>query len=97
MVHIGASDVAIWGRKFSLSETLLMLFGLLDLRWVGGGSFGSPFTIPKHAFFLWLAVRNSLSTGDRLLSWGYLGQTKCVFCRSFTECRDHLFLRVWIE
>lgn len=61
------------------------------------------FAIPKHAFVLWLAVRNYLSTGDRMLKWGYKGEVKCLFCKNIIECRDHLFFncgfskRIWRE
>jgi hypothetical protein len=41
--------------------------------------------IPKQAFILWLAVNNKLSTGDRMLAWGFTGDTSCVFCRGGTE------------
>ncbi|XP_062145452.1 uncharacterized protein LOC133852713 [Alnus glutinosa] len=47
--------------------------------------------IPKKAFLLWLAVRNRLTTVDRLPTWGYKGDTQCCFCRHGTESRDHLF------
>jgi hypothetical protein len=52
-----------------------------------------PYAIPKQAFLLWLAVRNRLTTGDRLLVWGYKGDTQCGFCRHGLESRDHLFFR----
>jgi hypothetical protein len=32
-----------------------------------------PFAIPKHAFIIWLVVQNRLTTGDRLLAWGFQG------------------------
>jgi hypothetical protein len=57
--------------------------------------------IPKQAFILWLAVNNKLSTGDRMLAWGFMGDTSCVFCRGGTESRDPLFFlcgfssRIW--
>jgi hypothetical protein len=41
--------------------------------------------IPKQAFILWLAVNNRLSTGDRMLAWGFTGDNSCVFCRGGTE------------
>jgi hypothetical protein len=49
-----------------------------------------PMAISKHSFFLWLAVKGCLSTGDRLLKWGAKGETKCLFCRTCIESRDHL-------
>jgi hypothetical protein len=35
-----------------------------------------PHAIPKQTFILWLTMHNRLSTGDRLLAWGYTGNTK---------------------
>jgi len=60
-----------------------------------------PHAIPKQAFIVCLPMHNWLSTGDRLLSWGYTGDTKCVFCRNSIESRDHIFFsysftyRIW--
>jgi len=31
---------------------------------------------------LWLAIQNRLTTGDRLVAWGYKGDTRCMFCRN---------------
>lgn len=50
-----------------------------------------PHTILKHAFILWLAIQNRLTTGDRMLTWGFKGDINCVFYRNGTESRDHLF------
>jgi hypothetical protein len=38
--------------------------------------------IPRHSFLLWLALRDSLVTGERMAAWGYGGNVNCVFCRS---------------
>jgi hypothetical protein len=40
-----------------------------------------PLAILRHAIILWLAMKNSLSTGDWLLQLGYKGDTLCTFCR----------------
>ena len=59
--------------------------------------------IPKQAFILWLAIRNGLTTGEKLLSWGYTGEVNWVFYRRCIECREHLFFecgyskRLWQE
>jgi hypothetical protein len=50
-----------------------------------------PHAIPKYAFVLWFAVQNQLTTGDRLLVWGFKGETLCGFCRHGVEGRDRLF------
>jgi hypothetical protein len=48
-----------------------------------------PLTIPRHRFILRLAIKNSLSTGERLLTWGYNGDTPCSFCRGCVESREN--------
>lgn len=51
----------------------------------------------------WLAIQNCLTTGNRLVKWGYEGKVCCVFCRSGVESRGHLFFkcsysrRIWKE
>jgi hypothetical protein len=52
-----------------------------------------PMAIHRHAFILWLVIRDSISTGERLLKWGFQGDVMCVFCRSNIEGRDHLFFQ----
>jgi hypothetical protein len=44
--------------------------------------------------FLWLAIRDSLSTYDKILKWGVNGDVKCFFCCSIIECREHFSLSV---
>ncbi|XP_059454950.1 uncharacterized protein LOC132185154 [Corylus avellana] len=60
--------------------------------------------IPKQAFLLWLAIRDSLATERKMLSWGYKGDVSCSFCLiRCIEDRDHLFFqcsfsrRIWKE
>jgi hypothetical protein len=50
-----------------------------------------PYAIPKHAFILWLAVHNRLTTSNRLLLWGFNGDPLCGFCHHVIESRNHLF------
>lgn len=35
--------------------------------------------IPKHSLIMWLATKNCLTTGDRLIKWGYKGAVVCFF------------------
>ena len=44
--------------------------------------------IPRHSFIGWLAIKNKLTTTDRLAKWGYTGDTLGVFCRSCIESKD---------
>jgi hypothetical protein len=46
--------------------------------------------IHKHAFILWVAIRDGLMTGDRLLKWGAKVDVNCLICRNIIECCDHL-------
>jgi hypothetical protein len=50
-----------------------------------------PLAIPKQASILWLVMKERLITRDRLLSWGYKGDVKCLFCRNQLESCAHLF------
>lgn len=45
--------------------------------------------VPRFSFIVWLAVKNRLSTGDRMRVWGI--QQGCVLCGERDETRDHLF------
>ncbi|KAG7581859.1 Reverse transcriptase zinc-binding domain [Arabidopsis suecica] len=47
--------------------------------------------IPKHAFLAWVTARNRLNTRDRLLSWGLVVPSLCLFCNAHDESRQHLF------
>ena len=60
-----------------------------------------PLGVPWFAFITWIAIRNRLSTGDRMHAWG---QVKgCLFCGEPNETRDHLFFAspytytLWLE
>lgn len=76
MVKIGSADQPIWGisktgtysslETWNAIQTKLPKANWWRLIWF-------PITIPGHAFILWLVVRNSLSTGERLLKWGFKG------------------------
>ncbi|XP_018465971.2 uncharacterized protein LOC108837423 [Raphanus sativus] len=48
-----------------------------------------PQGVPRQAFIVWLAIRDRLSTGVRMRSWGLT--QGCVFCGERDESRDHLF------
>jgi len=49
------------------------------------------FSIPTQAFILWLAVLNRLTTGDRLIAWGFQGDSNCTFCRGEIQSQNHMF------
>lgn len=62
-----------------------------------------PLFIPKHPFISWLAIKNAITTGAKLLQWGFMGAVLCSFCRSTIEDHDDQYLffqcgfskRVW--
>lgn len=45
--------------------------------------------VPRHSFMVWLTLRNRLSTGDRLRSWGIT--QICMLCGEPNETREHLY------
>jgi hypothetical protein len=57
--------------------------------------------IPRHAFILWLAFHDALSTKEKLCGWGYSGDSLCLFCHASQVSHDHLFFecrfsrRIW--
>ena len=49
---------------------------------------------PKHSFCAWLAIRDRLSTRDRLSRWDRSIPLSCLLCGGNYESRDHLFFLV---
>ncbi|CAL1360043.1 unnamed protein product [Linum trigynum] len=47
--------------------------------------------MPRDQFLCWLITRGYLTTGDKLLSWGYQGDFNCAFCATAVETLNHLF------
>lgn len=50
-----------------------------------------PQATPKFSFMTWIAMRDRLSTMDRVASWSQGIDTTCVLCKSVPETRNHLF------
>lgn len=50
--------------------------------------------IPRHAFLLWLAIRDGLPTGERLLKWDAKGDVHCLICMRVIKSHGHLFFVV---
>ena len=48
---------------------------------------------PKFRFCSWLAQKNRLTTGDRMVMWNQGIDGSCVLCQQHLETRDHLFFR----
>lgn len=43
----------------------------------------------KASFYLVVAARDCLTTGERLFKWDFGGDVLCVFCRICIEGRNH--------
>ena len=60
-----------------------------------------PLGVPRFEFIAWLAIRNILSTGDRMRAWDQV--QGCLFCGEPNETRDHLYFAcphtytIWLE
>jgi hypothetical protein len=84
----------------TLAHIHWMLFVLSDKLWIGVLWFGFLFPFLSK-LLTWLAMRDALSTGRKLLGWGFQGDVKRIFCRFGIEDRDHLFFscgfsgRIW--
>ncbi|XP_076941343.1 uncharacterized protein LOC143610868 [Bidens hawaiensis] len=54
-----------------------------------------PNCIPKHAFLLWLIIKNRLKTQDKVRYWETRTDVSqvCPFCDSQPDSHDHLFFR----
>ena len=46
---------------------------------------------PKFSFILWMAMKERLTTGERMSRWGGNVDTACVFCQDPFETLAHLF------
>lgn len=73
LVKIGVQDAPLWfpskNLKFSSRETWEAIrVKMPKVDWVKLVWFS--YAILGHSFFLWLAIKDNLSTGDRILRWG---------------------------
>ncbi|KAG7578924.1 Viral movement protein [Arabidopsis thaliana x Arabidopsis arenosa] len=94
---IEAEDIVLWkdkrGRfktKFSTKETWeATREAKPKVEWYRGIWFSHA--TPKYSFLAWLAIKNRLTTGDRMLCWNVGVDPSCIFCREPLETRSHLF------
>ncbi|XP_071715051.1 uncharacterized protein [Rutidosis leptorrhynchoides] len=62
-----------------------------------------PQANPKHAFIMWLAVKERLTTHDKLMKWYPSKSFKCALCDKEEDSISHLFFecefskKVWSE
>ena len=90
-------DICLWKREngdfrpvFSTSQTWNLIRSQSPkVLWHKGVWF--PEATPNYAFLTWLATRDRLSTGDRILKWNPRAVSTCWLCHTAVENRDHLF------
>jgi hypothetical protein len=102
-VVIGGDDLPVWKSSkgvYSCAETLDQLrVKLPAMEWHKVVWFSQA--IPRHAFILWLALRDALVTKEKMCSWGFFGPSVCMFCYGCNESWGHLFFdcsfsrRIW--
>lgn len=45
----------------------------------------------KVVFITWLLLQGRISTKDRLIQWGIVGDQRCILCNAADETKEHLF------
>ena len=93
-----SEDISTWRGKmgykpnFSTRETWDKLREVNEKQMWAKGVWFSMAT-PKFAFIVWLAMKNRLSTMDRIAKWSQGVDNVCVLCHTEAETRDHLFFK----
>ncbi|KAG7592735.1 Reverse transcriptase domain [Arabidopsis thaliana x Arabidopsis arenosa] len=90
-------DVVLWKGKNGVFKTSFSTKDTWNhtrttsnkVAWYKGVWFAKA--TPKHAFCVWLAVQNRLSTADRMIHWNRGVDGTCILCNNALETRDHLF------
>ncbi|PWA54852.1 reverse transcriptase zinc-binding domain-containing protein [Artemisia annua] len=78
--------------KFSVKQAYIDLSGEEEMvKWCKPVWFSQ--NIPKHAFILWLAIQNKLTTQDKIRSWGSCDMMVCTLCYSDGDSHQHLFFK----
>ncbi|GJT89626.1 RNA-directed DNA polymerase, eukaryota, reverse transcriptase zinc-binding domain protein [Tanacetum coccineum] len=107
-IHDGTRDKAVWldrnGKEnlFSVKQVWKDLnYDETKVDWYKIVWFTK--NIPRHAFVLWMAIQNRLSTQDRIVVWKPNEVMQCVFCKQCLDSVEHLFFQcaytkqVWKE
>lgn len=90
-------DVCLWKKEngdfkseFVTSQTWnLVRSHSPKVTWSKGIWFSEA--TPKFAFLAWLATRNRLATGDRVLNWNPMAITTCWLCKEEMKTRNHIY------
>lgn len=87
--------------EYSIHKVYSQLMALsLQVRWAKG--VWNRYTIPKHKFLLWLALKGRMQTTDRC-AYGQQSDLSCVLCGEAPESLKHLFWscpcnkQVWVD
>jgi hypothetical protein len=105
---LGIKKLEKWNRAFMMRH-IWNLFAQSGSLWVALSEdsvdwfslIWYPLAVPKHAFIAWLAMKNALAIGNKLLHWGFTEDVKFVFCRSVIEEKEHMFfecgfsMKIW--
>ena len=91
-------DKAIWVDKNGNAKKYATSIVWKDVRDDGNGVNWKNLvwyshSIPKHAFILWLAVKQKLCTQDKLQKWYPNRQFECSLCKNEMDTHDHLFFK----
>ena len=88
-------DVVLWKHAedtykthFSSSKTWDQILVRRD-KVVWSKSVWFPQGVPRYSFIVWLAIKDRLSTGVRMMAWGI--QQGCMMCGERDETRDNIF------
>lgn len=89
-IPLWRSKEGIYRRSFSSRNTWLEIRNnYATQEWSKGVWF--KHATPKYAFHVWTAMRDRLSTCDRMLKWNQNINPICVLCQRCVETRNHLF------
>ncbi|KAJ0548500.1 putative reverse transcriptase zinc-binding domain-containing protein [Helianthus annuus] len=100
LVHLNPSktDVIKWRKEDGNLEefsTSLAWDALRNHEIVPPWNNLSPFSIPRHAFLMWLVFRRKLSTQDRIQEWNWASGSMdlmcCLLCKRDMDSHSHLF------
>lgn len=91
-------NIRLWKNKgetykenFSSKDTWeLMRIHNAEFDWYNGFDF---VITPKYSFTAWVAIKNRLPTGDRMLRWNAGSAITCTLFPEPNETRNHLFYK----
>ncbi|KAG7564158.1 Reverse transcriptase zinc-binding domain [Arabidopsis suecica] len=97
--NMNAEDIFLWKGKdnsykdsFSTKDTWNLIRKISNkVTWYKG--VWLTHATPKYSFCTWLAMKNRLSTGDRMQNWNTNSMSTCVLCNSHLKTRDNLFFK----